>query len=70
MESPEIRRTLLDGEESLGWAGIDLELAIQYMFETLDFHHAKEVRNFFKFKISQLLFSSLAGHVYRFVYLL
>ena len=26
------------------------------MFEPVDFHRAKEVRNFFKFHISQLLF--------------
>ena len=40
------------------------------MFESVDFHGAAEVRNFFKFHISQLYFSSSAGHVYRFVYLL
>ena len=40
------------------------------MLKPVDFHCAAEVRNFFKFHISQLPFSSLAGHVYRFVYLL
>ena len=39
------------------------------MVEPVDFHCAAEVRNFFKFHISELLFSSLAGHVYGFVYL-
>ena len=37
------------------------------MFDPADFHCAAEVRNFFKFYISQLLFSSSAGHVYRLV---
>ena len=40
------------------------------LVEPVDFHCAAEVRNFFKFHISQLLFSSSAWHVYRFVYLL
>ena len=40
------------------------------MLEPVDFHCAAEVRNFFKFHISQLLSSSSAEHVYRFVYLL
>ena len=40
------------------------------MLEPVDFHCTAEVRNFFKFHISQLLSSSSAGHVYRFVYLL
>ena len=31
---------------------------------------SENYRNFFKFHASQLIFSSLVGHVYRFVYLL
>ena len=43
----------------------------QDMFETVDFlHRAEEVRNVFKFHISQFLFFSSDGYVYRFVYLL
>ena len=40
------------------------------VFKPVDFHCDTEVRNFFKFHISQLLFSSSAAHVYTFVYLL
>ena len=68
--SPEIIRSLLDSEESMREADIDQELAIQDMFEPVDSHRAEEVRNLFKLHISQFLFSSLAGYVYRFVYLL
>ena len=68
MKSPEIRRSLFESEESMGWTNIDLELALQDMFEPVDFHCAEEIRNFFKFYISH--FSSLAGHVYRFIYLI
>ena len=70
MESSETRRSLLDSEEGMGWTDIDLELALQDIFEHVDFHRAEEVRNILKFHLSQLFFSSLAGHVYRFVYLL
>ena len=40
------------------------------VFKPVHFHCDAEVRNFFKFHISQLLFSSSAAHVYTFVYLL
>ena len=58
MESPEIRRSLFDSEESMGWTYVDLELVLKDKFEPADFH------------ISRLLLSFLAGHVYKFVYLL
>ena len=70
MESPEIRRSLFDSEKSMGWTDIDLELVLQDIFEPVDFRRPEEARKFFKFHISQLHFSLLAGHVYRFVYLL
>ena len=63
MESPEIRRYLFESEESIGWTDIDLELALQDMFEPVDFYRPEEVRNFLKFHISQRLLTSLAGHV-------
>ena len=56
MESPEIRRSLFDSEESTGWTDVDLELTLQDMFQPVDFHRTEEVRNFFKFHVSQLFF--------------
>ena len=70
MENPEIWRSLFDSDETMGLADINLELALQDMFELVDFHRAEEVRNLFKFHISQRLFSSLTVHVYRFAHLL
>ena len=70
MKSPEINCFLFDSEKTMGWTDINPEIALQDMFEPVDFHHVEEVRNLFKFHIGQLLFSSLAGNIYRFVYLL
>ena len=70
MKSPEIRSSLFYSEKSMGWTDVDLEIVFQYLFEPVNFHSAEEVRKFFKFHISQLLFSSLAEHVSRLVYLL
>ena len=53
----------------MGWTDINPELALQDMFEPVDFHHVEEIKNLFKFHMSQLLFSSLAGNIYRFAYL-
>ena len=52
------KRSLFDSEESMRWTDIDLELALQDMFVPADFHRAEEVRNFFQFHISKILFSS------------
>ena len=47
MKIPEIRRSLFVSEESMGWTDIDLELALQDIFEPVDFQHAEEVINVF-----------------------
>ena len=49
MKSPEIRRSLLDSEGSIGWTDIDLELALQDMFEPVDFHLTEEVKTSLNF---------------------
>ena len=43
-QTTEIRRSLLDSERSIGWTDIDLQLALQDMFEPVDFHLTEEVK--------------------------